>query len=68
MTTLSRCVNLLAVRHGGIRPLARAAGLDASYVLRLRTGEKSEPSDETLAALGLTKVVAYKLIPKGKKP
>jgi transcriptional regulator with XRE-family HTH domain len=59
--TLSQCIDRLVKKHGGVRALARAAGIDAGYVTRLRNGDKSEPSDTMLAALGLERVVTYKV-------
>ena len=54
---LSHCIAKLATKHGGLRAAARAAGLDAGYLSRLRSGQKEQPSDLVLAALGLERVV-----------
>lgn len=46
-------------KHGGIRPAARALKMDPAYLLRLMTGEKTNPGRVTLAKLGLFRVETY---------
>lgn len=58
-TTLAQRVEALCERHGGLRPAARALGLNPTYLLYLRTGERSWPSDATLRKLGLGRSVTY---------
>jgi hypothetical protein len=60
--TLAQCIERLVKRHGGVRAVARTAGIDPGYVTRLRNGERAEPGDAVLAALGLERVVTYRLI------
>ena len=66
--TLSQCIDRLAEKHGSLRAAARAAGLDVGYLSRLRSGEKHQPSDDVLAALGLERVVSYRLAKRAAKP
>ena len=61
MQTLAERVIVLECLHGGLRAAARAIGIDAGYLKRLRDGEKTNPSDATLAKLGLKKEVTYVL-------
>lgn len=49
----------LEVQHGGLRAAARVLDCDAAYLLRLRDGEKCNPSTKILRKLGLKKVVTY---------
>lgn len=49
----------LETQHGGLRATARVLRCDAAYLLRLREGEKTNPSDALLRKLGLKKVVTY---------
>lgn len=42
-----------------LRHMADQLGIDAGYLSRLRSGEKTEPSDEVLRKLGLRRVVYY---------
>lgn len=42
-----------------LRHMADMLGIDHTYLHRLRTGEKTEPSDEVLRKLGLRRVVYY---------
>lgn len=54
-------VRYLERMHGGLRAAARATGIDPAYLLRLRNGEKVNPSAATLEKLGLRKEVTYVL-------
>jgi transcriptional regulator with XRE-family HTH domain len=42
-----------------LRELAANLCIDAGYLSRLRSGEKTEPSEEVLRKLGLRRVVYY---------
>lgn len=46
-----------------LREMAGHLGIDHTYLHRLRTGEKTEPSDEVLRKLGLRRVVYYERAP-----
>lgn len=61
MQTLAERVRHLERKHGGLRAAARAVGIDAGYLMRLRDGEKTHPSNTTLEKLGLRKEVTYVL-------
>ena len=58
MSEIQKAAARLIKRHGGIRPAARASGIDPGYLYRLRHGQKTCPGAETLAALGLRSVYA----------
>jgi len=55
-------VRELEAECGSLREAARRTGFDAGYLLRLRDGEKTNPSAESLKRLGLERVVTYKRI------
>lgn len=59
MSGLSELVAAAAKDAGGLRSLSRKTGLCPGYLCRLKNGEKLNPSDETLAALGIRRTVAY---------
>lgn len=52
-------IQQLLTEHGGVRATARAIRMSPSYLIRLRDGEKWEPSEQVLAKLGLQKKVTY---------
>ena len=52
----------LETQHGGLRPAARVLDCDVAYLLRLRNGEKKNPSDAMLEKMGLKRVVTYERI------
>ena len=52
-------IQQLQREHGGLRAAARATGRSPSYMIRLRDGEKLEPSARLLRKLGLEKKVTY---------
>jgi hypothetical protein len=52
-------IDALVERHGSLRALARVMACDVGYLSRLRSGDKTEPSPEFLAAMGLQRVVTY---------
>ncbi len=51
--------------HGSLRNAARALRMDAGYLSRLHSGEKTNPGPEVLKKLRLLKMVtiAYEVIP-----
>lgn len=53
--------------HGSLRAAAKALGIDAGYLSRLKTGEKVNPSDEVLSALGLERVTYFRARLNGKE-
>ena len=56
---LSGAVSVAVRRHGGVRATERATGVDAGYISRMMRGQKNNPSDETLAALGIGTTKRY---------
>ena len=56
---ISERIQQLQREHGGLRAAARATGMSPSYMIRLRDGEKLEPSALLLRKLGLEKKVTY---------
>ena len=52
-------IQQLQHEHGGLRAAAREVGISPSYMIRLRDGEKLEPSALMLQKLGLKKKVIY---------
>ncbi len=50
---ISKRIEQLQKQHGGLRAAARAVGMSASYMIRLRDGEKFEPGARSLRKLGL---------------
>lgn len=61
--TISDAVQALIDRHGGLRPAARAVGINYAYLWRLWNGVKSNPSDAVLRKLGLVKEISYRKLP-----
>lgn len=55
-TVIEMRIAELQQKHGGIRPTARVLGMDQAYLLRLKTGDKCNPSKEVLEKLGLKRV------------
>ena len=60
--TLAERIGQLIEKYGSLRAAARVVEIDSSYLLRLGSGEKVNPSTATLRRLGLHKVVVYELI------
>lgn len=60
--TLQRVVEMLVEKHGGLRAAARATGIDPAYLLRLRAGDKTNPSFETLSKLGVRQMCWYEWV------
>lgn len=52
-TDLQIHIEKLVTRYRGVRAAARALGVDPAFLSRLRLGRKKNPSDATLAKLGL---------------
>lgn len=46
-------------QHGGVRKAARVLDVDAGYLSRLASGQKTVPSVKLLKRLGLKRVVTY---------
>jgi len=66
MVTFAACIDHLIATHGTLRAVARMAKVDPGYLSRLRYGERQNPSEEVLKALGLTRIVSYQFTnPKG---
>ena len=61
MVTLKERIDELCEKHGSLRKAAKAVDVDFGYLSGLRSGEKNNPSDNTLEKLGLKKVVTYVL-------
>lgn len=57
-TIPNRCEELVRL-HGGLRKAAESCDIDVGYFSRLKSGEKDNPTAETLRKLGLTKTVVY---------
>jgi len=64
-------VNVLATQakelikaHGSVRAAAKRIGVNYSYLFRMASGEKLNPSGEVLKKLGLEKIVTYRSIRK----
>ena len=58
--TLQWHIGRLICKHGGLRAAADAVGIDAGYLSRLGSGQKSNPTKAMLKKLGLRKVITYK--------
>jgi len=62
---IKRHIECLVELHGGIRSAGRVLGIDPGYLVRLRDGKKSNPSDDVLEKLGLKRVVEVSYV-RGK--
>lgn len=60
--TLQERIDELVAKHGSLRAVARVTEIDASYLSRLRAGEKVNPEKAKLRRLGLRRVVSYELL------
>lgn len=49
----------LVIVHGSLRTLGELLDIDYSYLSRLRSGDKDDPSDAVLSRLGLKRTVIY---------
>lgn len=63
-TTLQHRITVLESQHGSLRAAARVLQCDPGYLLRLRDGEKDNPSDKLLRRMGLKRVTTYVLVEK----
>ena len=57
---ISLAIEAAEEEHGSLRAAAKALGIDAGYLSRLKNGEKLNPGDDVLAALGLERVTMYR--------
>ncbi|WP_282259698.1 hypothetical protein [Stenotrophomonas sp. PS02301] len=58
-TTLAERIAFEVELTGSLQGVARELDIDCGYLSRLASGEKTNPSDEVLAKLGLEKTVIY---------
>ncbi len=61
-------VRQIIAEHGSLRAAARALQMDNSYLQRLETGEKTNPSQYILLKLGLVKQHYYRRISTASGP
>ena len=62
-TEIQKRVDALIKKHGQLRAAARAIGLDASYLCRLKNGQAGKRLPEsTLQKLGLKRTETLKLL------
>lgn len=61
--TLRQHIDELIAQHGTLRAVSRALCIDVGYLHRLRSGDKQDPSAETLAKLGLVRLDLYAAAP-----
>lgn len=59
-----RCLDLIAL-HGSQRSAAKACGIHETHFHHLRTGNRQDPTDETLARIGLKRIVEYVALEPG---
>jgi len=59
MTKIQEAVARLKERYGSYRKIEAATGINYAYLQRLATQQRTEPSDEVLAVLGLKRRVIY---------
>jgi transcriptional regulator with XRE-family HTH domain len=64
MPTLANRIIDLVDQHGSLRAVAAVKKIDAGYLSRLASGEKTNPSKAVLRKLGLLKVVNYERLAK----
>jgi hypothetical protein len=64
--TLQERIEQLVERHGSLRAVSRVTEIDASYLSRLRSGEKANPEKDKLRRLGVRRVVTYELISRAE--
>lgn len=60
--TLPEAIAGLVQALGSLRELSRQTGIDVSYLSRLASGEKTEPSDEVLHKLCLRRITTYESV------
>jgi len=59
--TLQQLVGLTIAKHGGFLKAAAATGIDAGYLSRLHTGNKTRPSANAIKRLGAQEIVMYEI-------
>ncbi len=62
-TTIPKRIQVLVGAYGSLRAVARVLKIDHSYLQRLSTGEKTNPSKKVLEKLSLKAVVTYEMTP-----
>jgi hypothetical protein len=60
MTGIQRAAHKLIKQHGGLRKAALAVGIKAPYLSRLKNGIQTNPGDEILSKLGISRHVSYR--------
>lgn len=65
MVVLNKYVQKLIKENGGLRAASRVLQIDNSYLNKMATGIRTDPSDEVLKKLKLRKLVMY--VPKRRK-
>lgn len=55
-------LQLLEIKHGGLRPAARVIGITPSHFLRVRRGER-EAGPKLCKKLGLRQIISYEKQP-----
>lgn len=58
-TMLRKRVHEAIDLYGSVRAAAGQLGIDYTYLYRLSTGEREDPSDEMLKKLGLKRVITF---------
>jgi len=59
--TLQQLVGLAIAEHGGLQNAAKATGIDVGYLSRLHTGNKTNPSVNTIKRLGAREIRLYEI-------
>lgn len=59
MITIPERIAQFEKQYGGFRPAARALRIDVGYLWRLKTGDKTNPSDAVLKKLSLERRISY---------
>lgn len=59
MTPIQQAAERLIKKHGSLRKAEAATGINYAYLQRLAKAERSEPSDEVLAILGLERHITF---------
>jgi hypothetical protein len=67
MMTLIEAMQMLVEKHGSQAEAARQCDIHKSYWSRMMSGVKDWPGDETLAKMGLRRVVDYEWIKEFRK-
>lgn len=58
--SLQDAVTIRIEKAGGLRALSRLVDISPSYLHRIVTGDRVNPSEETLEKLGLQRVIQYR--------